>query len=93
MTDPTPGELVRVLLMLALGGVVYDRFVVDVIETRLAPGHGVTAYEVAGGVLYTLVGLMFLAGVETFVLALLCFAASGVPMIMGAHHRDQTATG
>ena len=39
---PTPSELVRVLLMLLLGGVVYDRFVVDVIETRLPPGHGVT---------------------------------------------------
>lgn len=51
MTDPTPGELVRVLLMLALGSVVYDRYVVDVIETRLPPGHGVTAYEVAAGVL------------------------------------------
>lgn len=91
--DNTPGEIARVMLMLALGSVVYDRYVVDVIEMRLAPGHGVTAYEVAGGVLYTLVGLMFLAGVETFVLALLCFAASGVPMIMGAHHRNQTATG
>ncbi len=90
MTDPTPGELVRVLL--ALGGVVYDRFVVDVIETRLPPGHGVTAYEVAGGVLFTLVGLMFITGLETFILALLCFAASGLPMIMGAHHRNSTAT-
>ena len=48
---PTPSELVRVLLMLLLGGVVYDRFVVDVIETRLPPGHGVTAYEVAACVL------------------------------------------
>lgn len=88
MTDPTPGELVRVLLMLALGGVVYDRFVVDVIETRLPPGHGVTAYEVAGGVLFTLVGLLLLTDLGTFILALLCFAASGLPMIVGAHHRN-----
>jgi hypothetical protein len=87
MIDPTPGELVRVLLMLLLGGVVYDRFVVDVIETRLPPGHGVTAYEVAGGVLFTLIGLMFVTSLETFILALLCFAASGLPMILGAHAR------
>ena len=90
--DNTPGEIARVMLMLALGSVVYDRYVVDVIETRLPPGHGVTAYEVAGGVMFTLVGLMFITGLETFILALLCFAASGLPMIMGAHHRNSTAT-
>lgn len=91
--DNNTAEIGRVLLMLALASVVYDRFVVDIIETRLPPGHGVTAYEVTGGVLFTLVGLMFLTDLETFILALLCFAASGVPMIMGAHHRNQTATG
>ena len=93
MTGHAPGEIVRVLLMLALAGVVYDRYVVNIIETTLPPGHGVTAYEVTGGVLFTLVGLMFLTDLETFILALLCFAASGVPMILGAHHRNQTATG
>ena len=91
--DNTPGEIARVMLMLALGSVVYDRYVVDVIEMRLAPGHGVTAYEVAGGVLYTLIGIMLLTSVEVFLISLLCFASAGVPMIMGAHHRNQTATG
>jgi len=91
MIEPTPSELVRVLLMLLLGGIIYDRFVVDVIETRLPPGHGVTAYEVTGGVLFTLIGLLLLTSVETFVLALLCFAASGLPMIVGAHHRNTAA--
>ena len=93
MTGPTPLDLTRVLIMLALGATIYDRYVVDKIEIMLPPGHGVTAYEVVGGVLFTLVGLMFLTDLETFILALLCFAASGVPMILGAHHRNQTATG
>lgn len=84
--DYDAGELIRVLLMLALAGIVYDRYVVDVIE-RLHPAIGVTAWEVVGGVLFTLVGFAFLAGFEAFLLALLCFAASGIPMILGSRER------
>ncbi len=88
MTDPTLTEVARVLLILAIAGAVYDRFVVDKIE-RLHPPLGVTAWEVVGGVLFTLVGLLFLTDLETFILALLCFAASGVPMILGSHGRHE----
>ena len=86
MTDPTFAEAARVLIVLAVAGFVYDRYVVDRIE-RLHPPLGVTAWEVVGGVLFTLVGYAFLAGIEAFLLALLCFAASGVPMILGSHGR------
>lgn len=88
MNDPTISDIVRVLLMLALCGVLYDRYVVDIIE-RTQPALGVTAYEVVGGVLFTLVGLMMLTDIQTFLVALLCFAASGIPMILGSHHRAQ----
>jgi hypothetical protein len=85
--DNTPQDIARVMLMLSLCGVLYDRYVVDIIE-RHAPGLNVTAYEVVGGVLFTLVGFSLLVGMETFLLALLCFAASGIPMILGSHHRS-----
>lgn len=81
-----PSRLAQVLLLLVLAGVLYDRFIVDVIEKQHPP-LGVTAWEVVGGVLFTLVGFAFLAGVEAFLLALLCFAASGIPMILGSRAR------
>lgn len=81
-------NIVRVVIILALFGVIYDRYVVDIIERTSQP-LGVTAYEVVGGVLFTLVGLLMLTDLQTFLLALLCFAASGIPMILGSHHRAQ----
>jgi hypothetical protein len=80
-------DIARVMLMLFLCGVLYDRYVVDIIE-RIHPNPGVTAYEVVGGVAFTLIGFSLLVGLETFLLALLCFAASGIPMILGSHHRS-----
>jgi hypothetical protein len=80
------------MLVLALCGLLYDRYVVDIIE-RTHPSLGVTAWEVVGGVLFTLVGFAFLAGVEAFLLALLCFAASGIPMILGSRARHVEAEG
>ena len=74
------------LLMLALAGIVYDRYVVDIIETTHPP-LGVTAWLVVFGVLFTLVGASFLIGFEAFLLVLLCFAASGIPMILGSRER------
>lgn len=79
-------SIVRVLVALALAAVLYDRFIVDAIERRHPP-LGVTAWEVVGGVLFTLAGFAFLAGIEAFLLALLCFAASGIPMILGSRAR------
>ncbi len=80
------------LFLLALAAVLFDRFVVDTIE-RQRPPLGVTAWEVVAGVLFTLVGFAFLAGVEAFLLALLCFAASGIPMILGSRARHVEGQG
>lgn len=79
-------DIVRVLILLSVAGVIYDRFVVDIIE-RQHPALGVTAWLVVGGVLFTLVGAAFLIGLEAALLVLLCFAASGIPMILGARAR------
>jgi hypothetical protein len=86
MIFPSISDIASVLIMLAFAGVVYDRFVVDIIEKQHPP-LGVTAWEVVGGVLFTLVGFAMLAGFEAFLLAVLCFAASGIPMILGARAR------
>lgn len=79
-------NLPSVLIALFLCGMIYNYAVVDKIE-RLHPPLGVTAFEVVGGVLFTLVGFALLVGVEAMLLALLCFAASGVPMILGSLQR------
>lgn len=73
--------------MLATFGVLYNWLVVDRIERWLPRAHGVTAFEVAGGVLVTMIGYGMLVGYDMMILALLCFAASGIPMIIGSLRR------
>jgi hypothetical protein len=90
--DITPIQIVSILAALVIAGVVYDRYIVDIIE-RQHPPLGVTAWEVVGGVLFTLAGFAFLAGLEMFLLALLCFAASGIPMILGSRARHAKVEG
>jgi hypothetical protein len=85
-------QIVSVLAALAIAGTIYDRYIVDIIE-RQHPPLGVTAWEVVGGVLFTLAGFALLAGLEAFLLALLCFAASGIPMILGSRARHVEAEG
>lgn len=84
--DTSLSDIVRVLILLAFAAVIYDRFIVDIIEKQV-PSLGVTAWEVVGGVLFTLVGASFLIGLEDTLLVLLCFAASGIPMILGSRAR------
>lgn len=79
--------LPRTLLMLAMFGFLYNWLVVDKVERWLPPAHGVTAFEVVGGVLVTMVGFGMLAGFDYMVLGLMCFAASGIPMIIGSLRR------
>lgn len=87
-----PGDISRIMLLLALAGVIYDRYIVDVIE-RNDPPLGVTAWEVVGGVLFTLAGAAFLIGVEAVLVVLACFAASGIPMILGSRARHLAREG
>ena len=72
-----------VLLLLLMGGVLYN-WLVDYSQRQLPRVHGLTAWLVVGGVLWTLVGLLLLTDRHTFFLALLCFVASGLPMIIGS---------
>lgn len=79
-------DVFRAWLLLLLIGTLYDRLVVDRIE-RLHPSIGVTAWEVVGGVTFTLLVFGMVAGWQHMMLALLLFSGSGIPMILGSSSR------
>jgi len=77
---------ILVFAMLVVFGLLYN-LLVEYVQSQLPQQHGVTAWLVAGGVLITLVGLYMLTDMRTFLLAVLCFACSGIPMIAGSMGR------
>lgn len=81
-----------VILLLLFGGVLYN-WLVDYAQRQLPRVHGLTAWLVVGGVLWTLVGLLLLTDRSVFLAALLCFGASGLPMIVGSMVRYQRTGG
>ena len=83
---PDTGDVLIAWGVLFLLATLYDALVVSQIE-RSDPPLGVTAWEVAGGVGFTLVVFGILTSIETALLALLLFSASGIPMIIGSRAR------
>jgi hypothetical protein len=79
-------ETWQVLALLLCGGILYNALV-NYIQDQLPNRHGVTAWLVVGGVGWTLVGLLLLTDLRVFLTALLCFMASGTPMILGSMRR------
>lgn len=77
--------LIAVLISLHLFGWAYN-WLVHIIETG---GHdrGITAALVAFGCLVTIVGSGFVIGLNSALLVLASFTASGVPMAIGAYIR------
>lgn len=80
------------IALLFLCSLVYDRYVVERIETR-DPPVGVTAWEVVGGVGYTMFVAGMVVGFDVALIVLLLFAPSGIPMILGSHYRHLARTG
>ena len=76
-------ETWRVLLFLAATGVLYDALV-SYVQEQLPDRHGVTSWLVVGGVLWTVFGIGILLGVQDMIVVMLCFMASGSPMIAGS---------
>ncbi len=74
-----------VIIALTLFGILYDHWVTQ-LETA---GHdrGYMGFIVAIGVGVTLAGAAFIVGIEATAWTLLCFAASGAPMIAGSVYR------
>lgn len=75
-----------ILVALFVTGLGYNKFV-EYVQAQLPDRHGVTAFLVVGGVMITLTGFLILAGLSNYLLALKCFIASGVPMIIGSVKR------
>lgn len=74
-----------VLVVLAVAGYAYDRFIVTPIEAYHQ--HPFTAGLVIAGVLFTLAGAAAVIGLTDALLALACFAASGAFVTVGAARR------
>lgn len=71
-----------IVIILLLGGVLYDRLVAWLHRTDRE--RGLTAFLVVGGTLFTLAGAWVLYGTGVFVGVLGLFAASGLPMVVGS---------
>ena len=71
---------VLVFVVLFLMGIIYNALI-GKYERWL---EQYVALEVVGGVLFTLIGFGLLAGWTNAGIALLCFAASGAPMLVGS---------
>jgi len=70
---------------LLLFGIGYN-FLVDWLEKH-GFEEGYTAILVVGGVLITLLASIPLTGIEAFLTLLVCFSASGFPMVLGSWRR------
>lgn len=78
-----PIRVTAVLVGLACFGLFYDGVVVSNWARHLPARYRATSFEVVGGVLVTCVGIGVILGIQTMLICLLCFAASGVFMIRG----------
>lgn len=83
MTPFDPIRVSAVLIGLACFGLFYDGVVVTNWARHLPARYRATSFEVTFGVLVTCVGIGVICGIQTMLIALLCFAASGVFMIRG----------
>lgn len=73
------------LAALFLFGALYNLFVAWLVRT--GRDRGATAILVVGGTLSTLLGAAAIIGLEHTAVALACFAASGLPMVIGSWER------
>ena len=83
------GQMLAVLVGLLLFGVFYNAFV-EYLE-RSGRDRGYTAFLVVGGTLVTVAGSAVVIGVTAAGFVLLCFAASGLPMVIGSGWRHVQA--
>lgn len=89
MIQPNPLQVVAVLTGLMCFGLFYDGVVVSNFARHLPLRYRATSFEVVFGVLVTCVGIGALLGFRVMLVCLLCFAASGIPMIYGDMRRTE----
>ena len=85
-------HLLYVSIVLFLFGLGYNSFVAWL--EKMGHDRGYTAFLVVLGVLVTLGGLAVVTSVETAIVGIICFGASGAPMILGSvwrHVRERAS--
>ncbi len=92
MIDINYGNIPGAIALLFLLSFLYDRYVVERIETS-DPPVGVTAWEVVGGVAYTVFIAGMVLGFEAVLVLLFLFIFSGIPMILGSDARHTARAG
>lgn len=94
-----PARIIFVMCCLAVFGWAYDTFFVSHAEKWIPPRDNTTAMEVVIGTTITLAGLGFMigparvTGLDVMLLAFLCFASSGTPMVFGSLTRAERLPG
>ena len=89
MIYTNPLQVISVLVGLACFGLFYNGVIVDNLVRHLPARYRATSFEVVGGVFVTCVGIGAILGFEAMLVCLLCFAASGIPMIYGDVRRTE----
>lgn len=89
MFQANPLQVVAVLCGLMCFGLFYDGVVVSNFARRLPARYRATSFEVVFGVLVTCIGIGAILGFQAMLICLLCFAASGIPMIYGDIRRTE----
>ena len=84
-----PLQFVCVFVGLICFGLFYNGVIVDNLARHLPARYRATSFEVVGGVLVTCLGIGAILGFEAMLVCLLCFAASGIPMIWGDVRRTE----
>ena len=89
MLYTNPLQVISVLVGLACFGLFYNGVIVDNLVRHLPARYRATSFEVVGGVFVTCVGIGAILGFAAMLVCLLCFAASGIPMIYGDVRRTE----
>lgn len=85
----SPEIVITVLSTLLVFGIVYNALVARL--ERSGHDRGFTAFLVVGGVAVTLAAATWLVGLQPVMWLLACFAASGLPMVVGSWARYSRA--
>lgn len=94
-----PSRILFVMCALSIFGWAYNAFFVANAEKWIPAKHNTTAFEVVIGAAITIGGLGFLigparvTGLDVMLLAFLCFASSGTPMVFGSLTRAERLPG
>jgi hypothetical protein len=89
MLQTNPLQTFAVLFGLMCFGLFYDGVIVANLVRHLPARYRATSFEVVGGVLVTCLGIGAILGFDAMLVCLLCFAASGIPMIRGDVRRTE----